>query len=397
MKGITIEEYLAMKDKKMAKQSMNSYFEKLWYLADEDDEEETYVFDMNEFTAIQILNNLSLKSAGTHESLKQFKEYMEIKRRLEVDGVNTDVEFDPPNVEFAKWLTSKFNNHNTMDRYTKNALWLYWKIGDDEEVLTDDEFSNLEEENLREGNEIAEIFRIETDIFLFESPLQKEFKEFNHLLQIDVDVLTGDLPGFKTYEDYKNTWIYKNGIMKCHGLMKNHGWKVGFGRNLLMIYVMNASHFISKVDMLNGLLVTGEKIDIVIEEIYREIFNYKNIGGKRKKMKNQVNMLGAIIYLMMMGDDDDIRDLDNYLILKDAPYYVDEEEEGFKERRSKLLGIPCKKPPTFKSEKFEIIKYSFGLAKEYVAIREYEYDIRVRTEENVSRVYQEIFHKKDEG
>ncbi|GKC85981.1 hypothetical protein Tco_1141698 [Tanacetum coccineum] len=62
--------------------------------------------------------------------------------------------------------------------------------GDDEEVLTDDEFSDLEEENLREGNEIIEIFRIEMDIFLFETPLCKEFKEFNHLLQIDVNVLT---------------------------------------------------------------------------------------------------------------------------------------------------------------------------------------------------------------
>ncbi|GJT25292.1 hypothetical protein Tco_0895229 [Tanacetum coccineum] len=36
-------------------------------------------------------------------------------------------------------------------------------------------------------------------------------------------------------------------------------------------------------------------------------------------------------------DDDDIGDLDDYLIPKDAPYYVDEEEEGFKERRSKLF------------------------------------------------------------
>ncbi|GJY37380.1 hypothetical protein Tco_0422758 [Tanacetum coccineum] len=34
-------------------------------------------------------------------------------------------------------------------------------------------------------------------------------EEFNHLLQIDIDVLTGDLPGFKTYEDYKNAWIYE--------------------------------------------------------------------------------------------------------------------------------------------------------------------------------------------
>ncbi|GKE06267.1 hypothetical protein Tco_1398285 [Tanacetum coccineum] len=48
---------------------MNSSFEKLWYFADEDDEEETYVFDMNEFPSIQIHNNLSSKYVGTHESL----------------------------------------------------------------------------------------------------------------------------------------------------------------------------------------------------------------------------------------------------------------------------------------------------------------------------------------
>ncbi|GKD25134.1 hypothetical protein Tco_1231348 [Tanacetum coccineum] len=119
---------------------------------------------------------------------KQFKEYMEIKRRLE--------------------LASKFNNHMTMDWYTKNALWLYWKRGDDEEVLTYEELYDLEEENLREDIDIAKIFRIETDIFYFETPLCKEFKNFNHLLQIDVDVLTGDPPRFKTYEDYKNAWIY---------------------------------------------------------------------------------------------------------------------------------------------------------------------------------------------
>ncbi|GJY31808.1 hypothetical protein Tco_0415303 [Tanacetum coccineum] len=295
MKGITINEYLAMEDKKMAKQCMNSSFEKLWYLADEDDEEETYLFDMNEFLAIQIHSNVSSKSAGTDESLystldenydaieytfeeeykiesevfdllkidldlftydtplgiifdefrrlssmcsdeyermfaevvilidnrlvklidiildqwldlkfrnhkkvykeimegvvatwlirnyrKQLEEYMEIKRRLEVNGINTNVECDPTN-----------------------------KRGDDEEVLTYDEFSDLEEENMHEGDETVEVFRIETDIFLFETPLCKEFKEFNHLLHIDVDVLTQDLPGFKTYEDYKNTWYYK--------------------------------------------------------------------------------------------------------------------------------------------------------------------------------------------
>ncbi|GJX85761.1 hypothetical protein Tco_0336535 [Tanacetum coccineum] len=74
----------------------------------------------------------------------------------------------------------------------------------------------------------------------------------------------------------------------------------------------------------------------------------------------------------MEDDDDDISDLDDYLIPNDASCYVDEEDERFKERKSKLLGIPYEKPPTFKFEKLEVIKYSLGLAEEYVAIREYD-------------------------
>ncbi|GKE95523.1 hypothetical protein Tco_1580378, partial [Tanacetum coccineum] len=37
----------------------------------------------------------------------------------------------------------------------------------------------------------------------------KAFNEFNYLLQIDPDLLTKDIKGFKTYEDYKNDWIYE--------------------------------------------------------------------------------------------------------------------------------------------------------------------------------------------
>ncbi|GJX59097.1 ALP1-like protein [Tanacetum coccineum] len=74
-------------------------------------------------------------------------------------------------------------------------------------------------------------------------------------------------------------------------------------------------------------------------------------------------------------DDEEIGDLDDYLVSKDAPYYANEEEEQYKERRCKLLGIPYTKPPTYKTKRFEVIKYSFGPTKEYVAIKEYEYNI----------------------
>ncbi|GKD17798.1 hypothetical protein Tco_1206956, partial [Tanacetum coccineum] len=50
-----------------------------------------------------------------------------------------------------------------------------------------------------------------------------------------------------------------------------------------------------------------------------------------------------------------------------------------------------------KAEKFEAIQYSLGPIEEYIAIRSYEYDIWERNEDNTSKIYQDIFHKKDEG
>ncbi|GKF32583.1 hypothetical protein Tco_0102381 [Tanacetum coccineum] len=91
-----------------------------------------------------------------------------------------------------------------MDWYMKNELWIYWTRGDDEEVITDNELSNPGDRNFIEETRIAEIFRIETDIFQFETPLCEAFKEFNYLLKIDIDVLTNDIPRFKTYDEYKD-------------------------------------------------------------------------------------------------------------------------------------------------------------------------------------------------
>ncbi|GKC41868.1 hypothetical protein Tco_1059590 [Tanacetum coccineum] len=70
-----------------------------------------------------------------------------------------------------------------MDIFTKGALWDYWKIGSDEIKSTDDESSNLEETDHDDEQEIGEIFRIETNLFNYETALCKEFKEFNYLLK----------------------------------------------------------------------------------------------------------------------------------------------------------------------------------------------------------------------
>ncbi|GKC61240.1 hypothetical protein Tco_1088838, partial [Tanacetum coccineum] len=105
-----------------------------------------------------------------------------------------DMGYDLSNVAFIEWLGLKNFNYKTMDHYTMKASWIYWIRGDDEVELTDVESSD----------DIAEVFRIDTNIFDYETPLYSAFKEFNYLLKVDTDLLTKDIIGFKTYEDYKD-------------------------------------------------------------------------------------------------------------------------------------------------------------------------------------------------
>ncbi|GJZ47426.1 hypothetical protein Tco_0601258, partial [Tanacetum coccineum] len=74
--------------------------------------------------------------------------------------------------------------------------------GDDEVELTNEESSDNKDQ-------IAEVFRIDTNVFDYDTPICSAFKEFNYLLKIDPDLLIKDIEGFKTYDDYKDDWIYE--------------------------------------------------------------------------------------------------------------------------------------------------------------------------------------------
>ncbi|GKB89784.1 hypothetical protein Tco_0962056 [Tanacetum coccineum] len=119
------------------------------------------------------------------------------------------IKWDPTNPKFENWLASKFVYYKTMDIFTKGAFGDYWKLGSDEIKPTNEETFDLEETNHDDEQEIGEIFRIETNLFDYETPLCEKFKEFNYLLNIDPGLLTKDIEGFKTYDEYKDDWIYE--------------------------------------------------------------------------------------------------------------------------------------------------------------------------------------------
>ncbi|GJU39730.1 reverse transcriptase domain-containing protein [Tanacetum coccineum] len=92
------------------------------------------------------------------------------------DETDDDMGYDPSDVAFIECLRSKNFNYKTMGQYTMKALWIYWIRGDDEVELTDEESSDNKDE-------IAEVFRIDTNIFDYETPICSAFNEFNYLLK----------------------------------------------------------------------------------------------------------------------------------------------------------------------------------------------------------------------
>ncbi|GJZ93637.1 hypothetical protein Tco_0665840 [Tanacetum coccineum] len=290
-----------------------------------------------------------------------------------------------------------------------------YERGDDKEVITNNELSNPGDDNLIGENKIAQIFRIDTHVFCFETPLCQTFKEFNYFSQINVDVLTKDIPGFKTFEEYKDDWIYNwndkipwinekpwtnnevctesfgNIHHECNPLRFKNGtallptcnWKEdaycntrdlpGFiqeGNSIRFEYyewydtIENSE---LKEEALINKMILEESMNVMEKSSnvewnrdspVDEWKDYEHTTYIKTDVSSNQNTYNNVCQIVMdhcktqeeqgwfdehelMGDnDDDIGYLEDYLIQKDPPYYVNEDEERSKERRCKLLGVP---------------------------------------------------------
>ncbi|GJZ32875.1 hypothetical protein Tco_0578311 [Tanacetum coccineum] len=299
---------------------------------------------------------------------------------------------------------------------------------DDHEVLTNEGFSNPEETYEDGEHEIAEIFRIETGIFDFETPLCTPFNEFNYLLKIDTDLFTHDIQEAKTYEEYEDElnnnpeepwseirvpyelidhlcklFCFKKGKTKWPTYSSNEDGFCSGGElpwmldNELLVkleeywWKMNdheCSAFTNWRNHIHG-TYTNTKIDV----------NYNPYLDVSRTFNNHAGMNDeeAIREERKPNDDHSIGHFDNDLVQDSAPYHTSEEEEQYKEYRREMLGNPRQEPPFCKIRRFEMIKYSFGPAEKYIAIKECEYDDLTRTKEDACYAYQGIFHIMDEG
>ncbi|GJX53453.1 hypothetical protein Tco_1537222 [Tanacetum coccineum] len=247
------------------------------------------------------------------------------------------------------------------------ALWIYWIRGDDEVELTNEEFSDNEDE-------VAEVFRIDTNLFDFETPMCKALKEFNYLLQIDSDLLTKDIEGFNTYEDYKNDWIYewnKDVPWVDEKPWTNAGKDDGYcnGGNLPETYII------------------GNQLH------YQDYGWYEAL--EESKLKDEALRYKAIMEGFIKEDDDESR-YEQKRRWNIYTNYDDAYEMSHEDNETKEL---CKvhELPVCNIRKYMMIKYSFNNEEEYVAVKEDEYDDLMITRQEACRAYQEIFRKMDKG
>ncbi|GJT47598.1 hypothetical protein Tco_0973755 [Tanacetum coccineum] len=83
-------------------------------------------------------------------------------------------------------------NYMTMDMFTKGVLWDYWKLGSDEVEPTNKKTLNIKETNQDDEQKIDEIFRIETNLFDYETLMLESWDDF------------------ESTNDDRNEWKYEN-------------------------------------------------------------------------------------------------------------------------------------------------------------------------------------------
>ncbi|GJY74504.1 hypothetical protein Tco_0478935 [Tanacetum coccineum] len=220
--------------------------------------------------------------------------------------------------------------------------------GDDEVELTDKEFSDNEDK-------VADVFRINTNIFDFKMPMCKAFKEFNYLLQIDLDLLTKDIEGFKTYEEYKDDWIYE--------------WNID----------------VPWVDE-KPWTDTG----VWTEPTLVKHYSLKDSELKEQALRNKAIMEGLI------SDDESCNDGWRKWEIHEITYHDHDEIEYENETQDERQELcEAQELSVCNMRRFKMIKYSFEQDEGYVVVKEDEYDDLVKTSDDACRAYQEIFRMMD--
>ncbi|GKC26109.1 hypothetical protein Tco_1033403, partial [Tanacetum coccineum] len=271
-----------------------------------------------------------------------------------------------------------------MDLFTKKVLWGFWITSDDQEGVVDEGFSDVEEANNDDEQETAEIFRIETNLFDYETPLCTKFKEFNYENELNDEL---EEPWFEDGVSYEvcdhicEPFRFKNGKAKWPTYNSNEDGFCNGGELSRMVRIGYMTYF-QDYEWYNEL--AGDNLK---EEALKQKAIYERSWGDASQ--SEMNFCA-----WLKRSFGNFHELDYELLNASNMSNVQDEERN---ERCNLFNDTTHNAPVCKIRRFKMIKYSFRQDEEYVAIKECEYDDLTKTNENACRAYQEIFCIIDEG
>nr|GEU51584.1 hypothetical protein [Tanacetum cinerariifolium] len=220
--------------------------------------------------------------------------------------------------------------------------------------------------------EIAKIFKIEDNLFDFETALCKAFNEFNYLLKIDTGLFTFNIQGIRTYEEYElnnnmtgeleEPWS-DNGVpyQLCDHICEPYRFKNG--KTKWPTCSLDIDGFCKGIE-LNGMVNANE-----------------NASFARWESRGQ----GPYANAKTQKDYDPYLDINRIFGRDIGSNNAGNIQDNMKEYHNPLI---CK------IRRFEMMKYSFDDDDEYVAIKEREHP---RTNIDACQAYRELFCIMDEG
>ncbi|GKD47661.1 hypothetical protein Tco_1276637 [Tanacetum coccineum] len=137
-------------------------------------------------------------------AFKHIDKFLEIVGSIKINRLTQDrfrLSVFPVSLAVAasEWFTKEcLGSITTWDNMVKKCIMKFHPLSDhDEEEETE------EDDNPNKTDNVLKIFKIEGNLFDFETPLCVAFYEFNYLLKINADLFTYDVQNLKTYDEYE--------------------------------------------------------------------------------------------------------------------------------------------------------------------------------------------------
>ncbi|GJU46932.1 hypothetical protein Tco_1204198 [Tanacetum coccineum] len=262
-------------------------------------------------------------------------------------------------------------------------------------------------------DDIAEIFKIEGNLFDFETPLCKAFNEFNYLLKIDTNLFTFDIQEIKTYEEHK----YELNNNMTGDL--EEAWSDNGVPYQLCDHICEPYHFKNgKVKLptcsadIDGFCNGGElprMVRVGCMTYFQDHQWYDELTDgvlKEEALMHKARFEGSWGYATLgvmkfcawlKNSFESFHELDHDVLVKLEECW----NYGANDVGNTQDSLEHKKehhdPLIYRVKRFKMMKYSFNADDEYVAIKEHEQFDHPRTNIDAYQAYQELFCIMDEG